>query len=175
MHTQGGAHTRRCTQKAVCSSAGVLLFKGGAGAGPRVERSEPSVERGPEEVSRGIPYTPGGGGGRQGGGGRALISHIYIYIYIYIYIHIHPCIGLYMRVYYTARILYAYNIYARIRYTCVHYTCAYIRMYTRLYACIRARIFYVTDIRTYARIIAHSSSSVFAQRQLLRGLSREHP
>ena len=41
VHTQGGAHTRRCTQKAVCSSAGVLLFKGGAGAGPRVERSEP--------------------------------------------------------------------------------------------------------------------------------------
>ena len=40
-HTQGGAHTRRCTQKAVNSSAGVLLFKGGAGAGPRVERNEP--------------------------------------------------------------------------------------------------------------------------------------
>ena len=37
------------------------------------------VSRGPEEVSRGIPYTPGGG--RQGGGGRALISHIYIYIW----------------------------------------------------------------------------------------------
>ena len=40
-HTQGGAHTRRGTQKAVDSIAGVLLFKGGAGAGPRVERSEP--------------------------------------------------------------------------------------------------------------------------------------
>ena len=27
------------------ATAGVLLFKGGAGAGPRVERSEPSVEQ----------------------------------------------------------------------------------------------------------------------------------
>ena len=43
MHIQGGTYTRRYTQKAVCSSAGVLLFKGGAGAGPRVERSEPNA------------------------------------------------------------------------------------------------------------------------------------
>ena len=44
---------------------------------------------GPEEVSRGIPYTPGGGGPDRGGGARALISHIYICIYIYIYIYIY--------------------------------------------------------------------------------------
>ena len=71
MHTEGGAHTRRNTQKAACghrrslviegaigkavhteggthkrrsvATAGVMLFKGGAGAGPRVERSEPKV------------------------------------------------------------------------------------------------------------------------------------
>ena len=43
VHTQGGTYTRRYTQKAVCSSAGVLLFKGGAEAGPRVERSEPNA------------------------------------------------------------------------------------------------------------------------------------
>ena len=35
VHTQGGAHTRRFV-----ATAGVLLFKRGAGAGPRVERSE---------------------------------------------------------------------------------------------------------------------------------------
>ena len=35
VHTQGGAHTRRSV-----ATAGVLLFKGGAGAGPRVKRSE---------------------------------------------------------------------------------------------------------------------------------------
>ena len=40
VHTQGGAHKRRSV-----ATAGVMLFKGGAGAGPRVERSEPSVER----------------------------------------------------------------------------------------------------------------------------------
>ena len=44
MHSRtGGAYTRRCTQKAVCSNAGILLSKGGAGAGPRVERSEPNA------------------------------------------------------------------------------------------------------------------------------------
>ena len=36
-HENNGAYTRRCTQKAACSRAGVLIFKGGAGAGPRVE------------------------------------------------------------------------------------------------------------------------------------------
>ena len=46
VHTQGSAHKRR-------SVAGVMLFKGGAGAGPRVERSKPKV----------------GGGGRGGGRG----------------------------------------------------------------------------------------------------------
>ena len=40
VHTQGGAHTRRSV-----TTAGVLLFKGGAGAGPRVECSQPFVER----------------------------------------------------------------------------------------------------------------------------------
>ena len=35
VHTQGGAHTRRSV-----AAAGVLLFKGGARAGPLVERSE---------------------------------------------------------------------------------------------------------------------------------------
>ena len=34
------------------ATAGVLLFKGGAGAGPRVERSEASVER--SELKRGF-------------------------------------------------------------------------------------------------------------------------
>ena len=43
MHIQGGTYTERYPQKAVYSSAGVLLFKGGAGAGPRVERSEPNA------------------------------------------------------------------------------------------------------------------------------------
>ena len=50
MHTQGGAHTRRCTQKAVCSSAGVLLFKGARGGKLR------------------HPLYPWGGGGQTGGG-----------------------------------------------------------------------------------------------------------
>ena len=36
VHTQGGAHTRQSV-----ATGGVLLFKGGAGAGPRIERSEP--------------------------------------------------------------------------------------------------------------------------------------
>ena len=35
LHTQGGPHTRRFV-----ATVGVLLFKGGAGVGPRVERSE---------------------------------------------------------------------------------------------------------------------------------------
>ena len=39
VHTQGGAHTRRSV-----ATAGVLLFKGGAGASPLVERSELSSE-----------------------------------------------------------------------------------------------------------------------------------
>ena len=38
VHTQGGTHKRRSV-----ATAGVMLFKGGAGAGPRVERSEPKV------------------------------------------------------------------------------------------------------------------------------------
>ena len=41
IHTEGGAHTRQFV-----ATAGVLLFKGSAGAGPRVERSEPSRVRG---------------------------------------------------------------------------------------------------------------------------------
>ena len=36
VHTPGGANTRQSV-----ATAGVLLFKGVAGAGPRVERSEP--------------------------------------------------------------------------------------------------------------------------------------
>ena len=36
VHTEGGAHKRRSV-----ATAGVLLLKGGTGAGPRVERSEP--------------------------------------------------------------------------------------------------------------------------------------
>ena len=34
------------------ATAGVLLFQGGAGAGPRVERSEPSVKQ--SELKRGF-------------------------------------------------------------------------------------------------------------------------
>ena len=52
VHTQGGTHKRRSV-----ATAGVMLFKGGAGSGPRVERSEPSVERSEPKV---------GGGGRGG-------------------------------------------------------------------------------------------------------------
>ena len=37
-HRQGGTHTKRSV-----ATAGVMLFEGGAGAGPRVERSEPKV------------------------------------------------------------------------------------------------------------------------------------
>ena len=40
VHTQGGAHTKRSV-----ATAGVMLFRGGAGAGPCVERSEPYVEQ----------------------------------------------------------------------------------------------------------------------------------
>ena len=45
VHTQGGAHTRRCTHKAVharcfMANVGVLPFKGCAGLGPRLQRSE---------------------------------------------------------------------------------------------------------------------------------------
>ena len=36
VHTQGGAHRTRFV-----ATAGVLLSQGGAGAGPRIERSEP--------------------------------------------------------------------------------------------------------------------------------------
>ena len=40
------------------ATAGVMLFKGAAGAGPHVERSEPFVERSEPKV----------GGGEEGGG-----------------------------------------------------------------------------------------------------------
>ena len=46
VHTQGGTHKGRSV-----ATAGVMFLKGGAGAGPRVERSEPKV----------------GGGGSAGG------------------------------------------------------------------------------------------------------------
>ena len=58
------------------ATAGVMLFKGGAGAGPRVERSEPSVERSEPKVGGGgrggeVGGGVGGGGrGGVGGGGR---------------------------------------------------------------------------------------------------------
>ena len=57
--TQGGAHTRRCTQ----NTARVLLFKGGAVPAP-VERSEPLMECS-EPKGMGGGY----GGGRRGYGG----------------------------------------------------------------------------------------------------------
>ena len=38
VHTQGSAHKRQPV-----ATAEVMLFKGGAGAGPRIERSEPKV------------------------------------------------------------------------------------------------------------------------------------
>ena len=40
MHTQRGAYIRQSV-----ATARVLLFKGGAGAGPCIEQSEPSVQR----------------------------------------------------------------------------------------------------------------------------------
>ena len=51
VHTQGSANTRRSE-----ATVGVLLFKGGAGAGPRAEQSEPSVERS-EVHTQGGAYT----------------------------------------------------------------------------------------------------------------------
>ena len=53
VHTEGGAHKRRSV-----ATAGVLLFKGGAGAGPRVERSEP--ERGGGGCTHKAVHTQGG-------------------------------------------------------------------------------------------------------------------
>ena len=64
VYTQGGAHTRQSV-----ATAGVLLFEGGVGAGPRVERSELSVERSKPRLGWG-----GGGGGRGWGGGRFWIG-----------------------------------------------------------------------------------------------------
>ena len=64
VHTQGGAHKRRSV-----ATAGVMLFKGGAGAGPRVEQSEPSVERREPKVGGGDRGGEVGGGGRGGGRG----------------------------------------------------------------------------------------------------------
>ena len=49
------------------ATAGVMLFKGGAGAGPRVEGSESSVERSEPKVGGG---GRGGGFGGEVGGGR---------------------------------------------------------------------------------------------------------
>ena len=45
VHTQGGAYKRRSV-----ATAGVVLFKGGAGAGPRVERGELTVQRNEPKV-----------------------------------------------------------------------------------------------------------------------------
>ena len=53
VHTQGGAHKRRSV-----ATVGVLLFKGGVGAGPRVERSEPK-----QRVCIRVGNSVGGGGG----------------------------------------------------------------------------------------------------------------
>ena len=66
MHTQGGAHNTRSV-----ATAGVLSFKWGAGAGPRVERSEARYGYGGDTGGR---YGGGGGyGGEvQGGGGGGL-------------------------------------------------------------------------------------------------------
>ena len=52
VHTPGGAHTRWSV-----AIAGVLLFKGGAGTGPRVEKSEASVERSDPKRRFGGPHT----------------------------------------------------------------------------------------------------------------------
>ena len=59
VHTQGSAHTRRSM-----ATAGLLSFEWGAGAGLRVERSEPFVERSEPKGRGGVP------GGGRGGGGR---------------------------------------------------------------------------------------------------------
>ena len=74
----GGPHTRRCTHKAVHTQGGLwppqesCYLRGGAGAGPRVERSELSVERsepkgtggdGAGGTGRGVRGGCGGGGG----------------------------------------------------------------------------------------------------------------
>ena len=40
IHVEGGAHTRQSM-----ATARVFFFKGGAGASPRIERSEPSIKR----------------------------------------------------------------------------------------------------------------------------------
>ena len=53
------------------ATAGVLLFKGGVGAGPRVERSELSVEHS-EPQGRG--GTGGGGTGGGVGGGDFVLT-----------------------------------------------------------------------------------------------------
>ena len=50
------------------ATARVMLFKGGAGAGPRVERSDPSGERSEPKVG-GEDRGGGGRGGEVGGGG----------------------------------------------------------------------------------------------------------
>ena len=64
----GGAHTRQPV-----ATAGVVLFKGGAGAGPRVERSEPFVPVHGGGVGAAEAHGGGGGGGganeAHGGGG----------------------------------------------------------------------------------------------------------
>ena len=64
-HTEGCVHTRQFV-----ATARVLLFKGGAGAGPGVERSE---LKGYERVWGGIRGVTGwgtrGGGGTGGGAG----------------------------------------------------------------------------------------------------------
>ena len=48
-HKQGGTHRRRCTRKVGHTKGGLWppqesYYLGGAGAGPRVERNEASVE-----------------------------------------------------------------------------------------------------------------------------------
>ena len=67
VHTQGGAHTRQCTHKVVCGyhrSLVILLFKGGAGGWPKVERREP----------KGWGGGGGYGGDYRGGGYRGPAS-----------------------------------------------------------------------------------------------------
>ena len=54
VHTQGGAHRRRSV-----ATVGVLLFRGGAGAGPRVERSEPGHWGGWRSTHKAV-HTQGG-------------------------------------------------------------------------------------------------------------------
>ena len=83
MHNRtGGAHTRRGTHKAGNTQGGALkrrskavqescFLRGVRGLVPAssaASRMHSRTGGGPEEVSRGIPYTPWGGGTDRGGG-----------------------------------------------------------------------------------------------------------